>query len=82
MEYYVYILKSNNFDRLYIGQTADIQRRLIKHNNGEVRSTKHYIPWQLIKYEVYNTRGEARKRENYLKALKNKKYLLKLTDAG
>ncbi|MFA6381895.1 MAG: GIY-YIG nuclease family protein [Candidatus Buchananbacteria bacterium] len=85
-KYYVYVLGSQKLSRLYIGQTKKLKERLKEHNFGRVRSTKYYLPWQLIGCEVYNTRREARKRENYLKSLKNKDYLLKtikkVTDAG
>ena len=40
------------------------------HNDGKIRSTKYRIPFILIQQETCNTRGEARKRENYLKKLK------------
>lgn len=42
---------------------------------GEVSSAKAYIPWDLIGYEEYPTLAEARKREYYLKSLKNPKYV-------
>ncbi len=68
--YYVYILKSLSDGRFYIGQTNNIENRLDKHNSGRVRSTKNRVPFILIRQEIFDTRGEARKRENYLKKLK------------
>ena len=68
--YYVYILRSLIDEGYYIGQTENITSRIGKHNTGQVQSTKHRCPLVLIKEEVYATRGEARKRENYLKKLK------------
>ena len=68
--YFVYILKSLKDSGYYIGQTKDLNDRLKKHNNGQVRSTKSRLPFALIKKETFDTRGEARKRENYLKKLK------------
>ncbi|HXK41123.1 MAG TPA: GIY-YIG nuclease family protein [Candidatus Paceibacterota bacterium] len=68
--YFVYILKSLKDNRYYIGQTGDINIRLRQHNNGKVHSTKDRTPLILIKKETFETRGEARKRENYLKKLK------------
>ena len=78
MEFYVYLLSSQKFNRFYLGQTQKLKERIKEHNSGKVRSTKYYLPWKLIGYEVYGTRQEARKRENYLKSLKNKEYLLKV----
>ncbi len=54
----------------YIGQTDNLPARIKKHELGQVRSTKYRRPFVLIKSEGYKTRGEARKRENYLKRLK------------
>lgn len=68
--YFVYILKSGKDSGYYIGQTEDIEKRIVKHNKGRVRSTKSRLPVVLIKTEQFLTRGEARKRENYLKRLK------------
>jgi len=68
--YFVYILKSLKDEGYYIGQTDNLEKRLEKHNKGQVRSTKNRIPFVLAKREIFSTRGEARKRENYLKKLK------------
>ncbi len=68
--------------RLYVGQTRDLLRRLMQHNSGEVKSTKAFMPWKLIYYQEFPSRAEAMRRERYLKSLKNKKYLLKIIDAG
>ncbi len=54
----------------YIGQTEDLNGRINKHNHGQVKSTKSRRPFILVKEENFDTRGEARKRENYLKKLK------------
>ena len=65
----VYVLKSEKFDRKYIGSTRnnEISIRLYNHNSGRVRSTKAYKPWKVIYVENYETYKEARKRELFLK---------------
>ncbi len=68
--YFVYILKSLRDEGYYIGQTYSLELRIEKHNKGQVHSTRSRIPFVLIKKEVFDTRGEVRKRENYLKKLK------------
>ncbi len=68
--YLVYILKSLKDNEYYIGQTNNLDLRLKRHNTGLIRSTRNRIPLILIKKEFYNTRGETRQRENYLKNLK------------
>jgi len=63
----VYAIKSLSSDRIYIGQTNDIQRRLKEHNDGFVRSTKMSRPWELIAIQEINNRNEARWAEKRLK---------------
>lgn len=68
--YYVYILKSLKDGKLYTGVTQNLNRRLIEHNIGKNRATKHRRPFTLLHYECYETRAQALKRERYLKTPK------------
>ncbi len=68
--YFVYILRSLKDKKYYIGQTDNVELRIMKHNKEQVISTRKRAPFVLIKSENFDTRGEARKRENYLKKLK------------
>ena len=65
--YYVYLLKSLNFDQIYIGSTIDLRKRLKEHNQGKSISTKRYIPWKLAYYEAFEREKLARLREKSLK---------------
>ena len=65
--YYTYVLYSPKFDKIYIGQTDNLVNRLERHNLGMVRSTKVYLPWDILHFEVFKTRGEAMRREKELK---------------
>jgi len=65
--YYLYILKSKKDEKLYIGSTSDLKRRLIEHNSGKVRSTKSRAPFDLRYYEAFYEESDARKREYSLK---------------
>lgn len=65
--YYVYLLKSESDQKLYIGSTNDLKRRVIEHNTGAVRSTKARIPFTLRYYEAYKIEQDARSREYSLK---------------
>ena len=76
MNFFVYILKSLKDNRLYIGQTNNLEDRIKRHNKGEVAATKNRRPLELIYSEIYNSRSEAMKRERYLKSLKSSKYIL------
>lgn len=77
--YTVYVLYSKNCNKIYIGQTADIERRLFEHNNGLLSYyTKRYIPWQIIYTEDYPARNEALKREKQLKSQKGREFIWNL----
>lgn len=66
--FYVYILQSLKDKSLYIGYTSDLKRRIEKHNKGRNLSTKPHIPYQLIYYEAFLNRIDAKNREVYLKS--------------
>jgi len=70
MQFFVYILRSIKDGRLYIGQTNNIEARLLRHNGGKVSATKNRRPLILIYKENYASRAEAIQREKYLKSLK------------
>ena len=65
--YFVYVLKSINSDKFYIGHTNDINKRLVEHNTGLSDYTSKYMPWELIYHEAYQTRSLAMRREKSLK---------------
>ena len=71
MMYTVYIIKSLKSKRYYIGHTNNINDRLKRHNSRRVKSTKPYLPWELIYSEKYKTRLEAYKREFEIKSYKS-----------
>ncbi len=71
----VYILFSELTLKYYVGQTADINKRLKKHNQGYVRSTKGGVPWKIVlQIEVY-TRSEALVLERKIKKRGAKRYI-------
>ena len=76
--YYVYIIKSLNYNTRYVGSTDDINKRINEHNLGKCRYTSGRKPWQLIHKEEYQTRREAMRREKFLKSGQGRKYLNKL----
>ena len=50
--FYVYILQSNKNKELYIGYTSDLRKRIKEHNQGLNFSTKRYMPWKIIYYDM------------------------------
>jgi putative endonuclease len=70
--YYVYVLRNFIKNFIYIGYTENLKQRLISHNKGENKSTKPYIPLELIHYEAYKNMQDAKRRELYLKSNKGR----------
>ena len=69
--FYVYLIKSKKDCGLYTGSTNDLKRRLLEHNQGLNKSTKHRGPFELIYYEAYKFEEDARVREHNLKLRAN-----------
>jgi putative endonuclease len=68
--FYVYIIKSQKDNSLYIGSTNDLKRRFTEHQNGESKYTKNKIPFELIYYEAFKSKTDALGRERNLKKFK------------
>lgn len=78
MKFYTYVLYSKSFNKIYIGQSSDLEKRLKEHNLGLSTYTKRYIPWEIIYTEEYQTRSEAMKREKELKSQKGREFIWKM----
>ncbi|MFH1711616.1 MAG: GIY-YIG nuclease family protein [Patescibacteria group bacterium] len=72
--YFVYVLMCNDRKR-YIGYTANLNNRVKQHVNGEVFATKGRLPVNLIFYEAFKHRMDAKRREKYFKTTAGKKAL-------
>lgn len=77
--WYVYFLRLNN-SNIYVGSTDDLKRRSKSHQNGEVTSTRPFLPVKLGSYVAIETETHARKLELYFKsgsgkAFANKRFL-------
>jgi len=81
---YVYVIKSESSNKIYIGQTADIDKRLKQHNdpyNNYSKYTKQNKgPWKLIYKEEVASRSEALGREKFLKSGKGREFIKKFSD--
>ena len=77
MPYSVYILKSIKDGGFYVGQTSNVDKRLMRHNKGIVPSTKHRTPLVLVYEENFDTRSEAVKREQYFKTQEGGSFIKK-----
>ena len=70
--YYVYVLHNTNKNFIYIGFTENLKKRFLEHQDGYSKSTKSYLPLDLIHYEAYKNIKDAKRRELYLKTNKGK----------
>jgi putative endonuclease len=73
--YYVYAIKSQEKNYIYVGLTNNLDRRFSEHNNGKNKTTKPYKPFKIIYTEKFETRIEARVKEKYLKSGIGKEFL-------
>ena len=77
MNYYVYIIKSTNYDsRTYVGWTNNLNNRLKAHNTGKGAKFTRGRKWRIIYFEKLPSRKKAMQREYVIK--KDRKLRLKL----
>ncbi len=65
--FYVYIIRSKYDNKLYIGFTNNLKRRILEHKKKRIKSTKYRGEFKLIYYEAYKSEKDARTREQNLK---------------
>ncbi|MFH0776663.1 MAG: GIY-YIG nuclease family protein [Patescibacteria group bacterium] len=71
MNYTVYVLRSENTGRHYIGCTINLEKRLHEHNNGKNTSTRNKGPWKVIYHEEnFTKKSDALRRERKIKSMK------------
>jgi len=80
MNFYVYVIKSENSGKIYIGQTSNLENRITRHNkilSTKIRSytSRNKGPWKIVYTEVFSTREDARKREKKLKSARGRKFI-------
>lgn len=82
MNFYIYILYSQNFNKYYIGQSEDPLRRIEEHNFGKFHKfTSDYRPLGLVAiFKIDGTRGDAMKIEKFIKKQKSRTLIQKLID--
>lgn len=78
----VYVIQ-NEKGKLYIGQTASLEKRLARHNKKLPNKTKSFTvkqgkEWKLIYREEKETRKDAMVREKELKSHQGREYVKRL----
>ena len=78
--YYLYILRSVETGKYYVGHTDQPERRLSEHNNADHNTfTSKYRPWEMAAlFECALTRAEAMKIEQFVKKQKSRALIEKL----
>jgi len=71
----IYILRSIKNGKIYIGCTKNLNQRIAYHNSGKVKSTKSFVPYELIHSESFFNKNLALKRELFLKTGKGRKFI-------
>jgi len=67
--YFTYILKSLKDGKFYYGSTSNLENRLVQHNYGKVKSTKHRRPFKIHYYETFSSKLDAETRERFFKTI-------------
>ncbi|MBK8673953.1 MAG: GIY-YIG nuclease family protein [Bacteroidetes bacterium] len=77
MEYCVYIIFSEKFDKYYVGETNNVKQRLIWHNQKQFvsASTRYTDDWEIKLVLNTEDRIKARIVEKYIKSMKSKKFI-------
>ncbi len=66
--YYFYIIRSLEYGKLYLGYTPkDPFSRLKEHNQGKVKATKPYVPYEIIFFSGFRNKEDALACEKYYK---------------
>ena len=74
----VYVLYSENYDKIYIGYTSDLDQRILSHNVlGKKGWTIRYRPWVILHTEAFLTKAEAMAREKALKSGRGRAFIWK-----
>ena len=77
--FFAYAIKNEN-DKIYIGQTCDLENRIKRHNGILKNKSKSFTSknkgtWKVVYKEEFNTRKEAMKREKQLKSYQGRKFI-------
>ncbi|WP_167604609.1 GIY-YIG nuclease family protein [Maribellus sediminis] len=74
--YYTYVLYSEDYNKIYVGYSANPNQRLEIHNSKENTGwTRSFQPWKIIHLEEFTTKSEALKREKQLKSSRGRAFI-------
>jgi len=78
--HYFYILYSPLINKYYVGETGDLERRILEHRNGAYKGsyTVRARDWILKLSIEFNTITNARKAEAFVKKMNSRIFIEKL----
>ncbi|MGA1978088.1 MAG: GIY-YIG nuclease family protein [Bacteroidales bacterium] len=77
--YYVYALYSEKYNKIYIGSSSDLIKRINSHNDPRNKGwTSRFRPWILIYSEILSSKPEALLREKQLKSFNGRCFIRSL----
>lgn len=79
--YHIYAIYNEENNKIYIGQTENLDERLKLHNDKEFKgsyASKFSGFWKLIYKEEVDTRKKALVREKQLKSFRGREFVKKL----
>ena len=77
----LYIVKSRERGRYYIGSTETVALRVAQHNEPSAnpsRWTRRGAPWDLVYEREFGSKREAIRAERYVKVMKSRAFIEKL----
>ncbi len=80
MKYFFYILYSQKLDKYYIGSTQDLDDRLRKHNSNHKGFTGKIGDWEIVYFEIFDSKSLAYARERQVKKWKSRIAVQKLIE--
>jgi len=78
--FHTYAIYNEKHDKIYIGQTEDIKRRLEWHNNhkhSKCYTSRFSGKWRVFYSEQFEKRSNAIRREKQLKSCRGREFLKK-----
>ena len=76
--YTVYIIQSKINGKYYIGHSSNIDKRLSEHHSGLTKSTKRYMPRELVYTRDFPLKSFAQHIELKIKKMKSRIFIEKL----
>ena len=75
----VYVLYSKVYNKIYVGYTSDLEKRLLSHNELATKGwTIKFRPWILLHKELFELKSDAMKREKQLKTAAGRDWIWQL----